>query len=55
MQSKTIIMYFHKDEILVSVLSYKLLLMTPCQELDALHIRILNRRDQKRSFYYYKA
>lgn len=41
---KTIIMYFHIDELWLPVLPAMLLLMGSCQEWDALHIRILNRQ-----------
>lgn len=41
---KTIIMYFHIDELWLPALQATLLLMGSCQEWDALHIRILNRK-----------
>lgn len=37
-------MYFHIDELWLPALPAMLLLMGSCQEWDALHIRILNRR-----------
>lgn len=37
-------MYFHIDELWLPALAAMLLLMASCQQWDALHIRILNRR-----------